>query len=678
MANSENQVELKLNLDISGVQQALYNMIGEFNGTDKEFERISKKIQDSFKGLQAAIKRYGIDSEEARKANKRYQDSLTSLVANGIDPAIASFTKLDNAMTGAGTAASAAGGSIKKTNTNWSNIALVVQDLPYGFRAIQNNLPALVGSFAGATGAIYLGFSALIAITVVYEKEIAKLFSTVSSAEKKQKAYTDSLEGGKQAHAEAIKTVMLLNEQVKDAKGNKEKEKKAVDDYNSSIGVSIGKLNTFKEVQKSLIEQGDKYIEYIFLVSAADAAASKVAERMAEAAVIRAKKPEQFLTKLDKAMVALAYDGNKAKTTLQQIGERAKSIELKEVEDDITNLKNAFGSLKEAAKEYAKGIKFGHFDDGKEGERALKQQKKYAAQQKKLQIWIAKQAAKFGELEAAPKELTTKEQEDAYYKQIQENFKNKVAFDKEASNNVIANLKDQYKAELALTGNDYTAKIELQNAYLEKLKQGYMDGTIGLTEFNKARTDLIIEQNKTATDAAKQNMKDIVALGTSIMSALGPALDMLLEKGASLGEVLSRAFTDILKKIIKVAIAAAITVLLLSALGLADIGDIVKNFGALFKSGMGFGTLDFASLKATKDVADKAKPEEFASGGIISGPTYGLMGEYPGAKNNPEVVAPLDKLKDMLGGGGGSFVLRGQDLVLAMNRSESSLKLRRG
>jgi hypothetical protein len=57
----------------------------------------------------------------------------------------------------------------------------------------------------------------------------------------------------------------------------------------------------------------------------------------------------------------------------------------------------------------------------------------------------------------------------------------------------------------------------------------------------------------------------------------------------------------------------------------------------------------------------------------------GLIGEYPGAKSNPEVVAPLDKLKDMIGGqGGGSFVLKGQDLVLAMNRSESSLKLRRG
>jgi hypothetical protein len=30
------------------------------------------------------------------------------------------------------------------------------------------------------------------------------------------------------------------------------------------------------------------------------------------------------------------------------------------------------------------------------------------------------------------------------------------------------------------------------------------------------------------------------------------------------------------------------------------------------------------------------------------------------------------------GQGGGNFVLKGQDLVLALNRSESSLKLRRG
>lgn len=40
----------------------------------------------------------------------------------------------------------------------------------------------------------------------------------------------------------------------------------------------------------------------------------------------------------------------------------------------------------------------------------------------------------------------------------------------------------------------------------------------------------------------------------------------------------------------------------------------------------------------------------FAEGGIVSGPTLANVGEYSGAKSNPEVVAPLSKLKGMLGG----------------------------
>jgi len=69
----------------------------------------------------------------------------------------------------------------------------------------------------------------------------------------------------------------------------------------------------------------------------------------------------------------------------------------------------------------------------------------------------------------------------------------------------------------------------------------------------------------------------------------------------------------------------------------------------------------------------------FANGGIVSAPTLGLMGEYPGARSNPEVIAPLDKLKTMLpqGSGGnvnvsGEFVVRGQDLVVALERANRS------
>ena len=37
---ADNQVDLKLNLDFKGVNDALYQMIGQFNGTDKEFQKI--------------------------------------------------------------------------------------------------------------------------------------------------------------------------------------------------------------------------------------------------------------------------------------------------------------------------------------------------------------------------------------------------------------------------------------------------------------------------------------------------------------------------------------------------------------------------------------------------------------------------------------------------------------
>ena len=68
---------------------------------------------------------------------------------------------------------------------------------------------------------------------------------------------------------------------------------------------------------------------------------------------------------------------------------------------------------------------------------------------------------------------------------------------------------------------------------------------------------------------------------------------------------------------------------------------------------------------------------KFANGGIVSGPTLGLMGEYPGSKSNPEVIAPLDKLQGMMGGGasqnvnvGGEFKINGQDLVVALQRAD--------
>jgi hypothetical protein len=66
--------------------------------------------------------------------------------------------------------------------------------------------------------------------------------------------------------------------------------------------------------------------------------------------------------------------------------------------------------------------------------------------------------------------------------------------------------------------------------------------------------------------------------------------------------------------------------------------------------------------------------EKFADGGIVYGPTLGLMGEYPGARSNPEVIAPLDKLRDLItpSGGDGGFIasthISGRDLAIVLHR----------
>ena len=67
---------------------------------------------------------------------------------------------------------------------------------------------------------------------------------------------------------------------------------------------------------------------------------------------------------------------------------------------------------------------------------------------------------------------------------------------------------------------------------------------------------------------------------------------------------------------------------------------------------------------------------KFADGGIVSGATLALVGEYAGASNNPEVIAPLDKLRSLIGGTGGNgvgkvrFEIRGRALKGVLSNEE--------
>ena len=75
-------------------------------------------------------------------------------------------------------------------------------------------------------------------------------------------------------------------------------------------------------------------------------------------------------------------------------------------------------------------------------------------------------------------------------------------------------------------------------------------------------------------------------------------------------------------------------------------------------------------LGAAQVAAIASTPIPLAKGGLAFGPTNAIVGDNPGAANDPEVIAPLSKLKQMLSGemnislnvGG---VLKGDDIFLA-------------
>jgi len=69
------------------------------------------------------------------------------------------------------------------------------------------------------------------------------------------------------------------------------------------------------------------------------------------------------------------------------------------------------------------------------------------------------------------------------------------------------------------------------------------------------------------------------------------------------------------------------------------------------------------------------KQQKFAKGGVITSPTVGLMGEYPGARNNPEIVTPERLMRSVFreeSGGGKTQVygvIRGSDILLSSERA---------
>jgi hypothetical protein len=152
---------------------------------------------------------------------------------------------------------------------------------------------------------------------------------------------------------------------------------------------------------------------------------------------------------------------------------------------------------------------------------------------------------------------------------------------------------------------------------------------------NKIKENLM-KMRQQFSDSIKEMVvfseEQINGLVTSAFAGLGEAI----ASGSPL-EMLKRMLItvmDMLQQFGAALIAAGAASEALKAVAWSGVGAIVAG-GALV-----------AATAAAKAALSKATA--FAEGGIVSGPTLALVGEYGGASNNPEVIAPLDKLRSLI------------------------------
>jgi uncharacterized protein YukE len=808
---ADNQVDLKLNLDFKGVNDALYQMIGDFKGTDKEFEKIAASIQKNANKLEAAILVFGPASKQAASAQKALQANMLSLVANGVNPQIAAIATLSqnynslngilattqSATNGATSAIGNSGNSLKQSNKQWSALALVVQDLPYGFRGIQNNLPALFGSLATGAGAAYFAFSAVVAVitamdmglikfgnsvklTTDYSKEAADTYATetvqldslyrvsqdvtvsmddrLSAAQSLIKEYPGLLESysaedialGKAAESyDKLREAVWAYAKVKAAEkvlielGGKQneltiKQNKVTAQQNKADIKALTAVNYAMYNNLSITEQFYKFVNDLPVNGAFGPIVNALPEMQKTTELLSGIKKEQEDLNDETKLYQDIIDNN---IVFAKLFEDSKTGGKKGAKEKVDT--SALDNLKTQQKIYKDDLDMFFYY----GSLIINEEERIAKERARIEGTLGKELANIESNYEGQRIINKQEFGRKLMEQADKNTKSLENSEKESNAKILNDTKsfydnlklyssdnlDQQIINLGLEQLAYDQLLDLKiisdTEYANKSAQIYKDlndiknkqdtalykeniknvqlalqqtlkATRGNYNAQKEAYQLAIDklkEKKAALDAAGKSAVEydnainnleagmgglvdpLEQLAQTLQSTFNQLnIDMLTAFGQQLGELMSGKEFDFTKlgTILADALSSIGKALIAYAVTNGAVAELFKN-PATWPLAIAAGIAAVAAGSALKNKLSSQKATAFANGGIVSGPTMGLVGEYPGAANNPEVIAPLDKLKSMIGGGGGgTFVLRGQDLLLATNRAQKASNLK--
>lgn len=142
-------------------------------------------------------------------------------------------------------------------------------------------------------------------------------------------------------------------------------------------------------------------------------------------------------------------------------------------------------------------------------------------------------------------------------------------------------------------------------------------------------------------------------VGASFQNAFTSAFDVILSGGDNMGEQLKEIGRQLLQNLIKIAIGNA----------------IAAAFSPLSPDNAATGGLAGIAKSAFLQGLIPSLMPKLAKGGLAFGPTMAVVGDNPGARVDPEVIAPLSKLQAIMGQGQHlSGRVSGRDILLTSAR----------
>ena len=451
--------------------------------------------------------------------------------------------------------------------------------------------------------------------------------NSLTDAERAQASVLDVTRRANEATIDERTKVMLLTDVLKDNTAKREDQQKALKELQAISPQYFGNLDLEKSKVGDINTALEKYTASILRAAKAQAAFEQI------------KEIEKQLSNLNES----------AKPTLwQQLGAQ------------IDGLGNSYITAASLAISFS--------------ENAKEQRSALEAQRSAL-VGVIKENSNYVETVSGAN-TTTEKAIDLSKKDASAKKEQKDAFDQylESANKAEAAKKKSLDVRTAMGVGPLEKLPQAPGAVLPEAGQASIGAMVeGLT----AMTELT-----TAAGEGFSRLSSIVATGGTLIEQVSFAMASAFEAAGASGEAsfgkMALAAVGAAAKIIRAQIQEAVTAAAASAL---------KSIPFPFNIAAAAAAGALASGLFNKLISSVGIPA-LAEGGVITRPTTALMGEYPGARTNPEIVTPENKMRDVFKGvmrnfggmGGGALTTRisGRDILFILEQAQYDSRRTRG